>query len=279
MKFPLLLPAFIIATGLCAQDLPAPSPRGTVSQVVGLTKVAIDYGRPSANGRAIFGGLVPFGDVWRTGANECTTISFNGPVQFGKVAVPAGKYALFMVPSERTFRVILNSNAEQWGAYEYKSELDVASVEVSPEKCETAEVFTISFGAFQEDAARLDMTWANTRVSVWITAPSIDQAKANIAQALAKPEATAGTFAECADFYLARHIDDAQALVWARKSVEMKKMYWNNFTLAHALHATGAVQEAVAAAEQSAALAETEGDKAAVEAYNKQAAAWRAEAK
>lgn len=279
MKKTLTLAALAITFGAVAQELPQPSPRGQVAQTIGLTKVAIDYGRPSTNGRTIFGGLLPYGEIWRTGANECTSITFDGPVRFGKTAVPAGKYALFTVPSERTFRILLNSDAGQWGAYNYKAELDVASVEASPEKCEMTEVFTITFGAFQQDAARLDLSWAETRVSVWITAPSDEQAKANIAAALAKPDASAGTYADCADFYLSRHIDDAQALVWARKSVELKKMYWNNFTLAHALHATGAVPEAIATAEQSAALAEAEGDKAAGKSYNQQAVAWRAEMK
>ena len=275
MKYNLLLAASFCTIASTAQDLPQPSPRGQVAQVVGLTKVSVDYGRPSANGRTIFGGLLPYGDVWRTGANECTSITFDGPVQFGKIAVPAGKYALFIVPSERTFRVILNSDAAQWGAFNYKSELDVASVEAAPEKCEMAEVFTITFGAFQQDAARLDLIWANTRVSAWITAPSVDKAKTNIAEALAKPDAGAGTYAECAEFYLTRHIDHAQALVWAKKSVGMKKMYWNNFTLALAFYANDAVQEAIAAAQESAALAEAEGDKAAAMSYNKKVEDWR----
>ncbi|MEO8068386.1 MAG: DUF2911 domain-containing protein [Flavobacteriales bacterium] len=279
MKRSYFLPALAFASALSAQELPKASPRAQVSQVVGLTKVTVDHGRPSANGRAIFGGLVPYGEVWRTGANECTTITFDGPVQFGKTQVAAGTYALFTVPSERTFRVILNSDAKQWGAYAYKSELDIASVEAAPEKCAATEVFTIGFGAFAQDAARLDLMWAETRVSVWITAPSDERAKANIAEALAKPDAGSGTYSESAEFYLTRHIDDAQALAWAHKSVEMKKMYWNNFTLALALHATGAVQEAIAAAEESAALAKAEGDTGAQQTYTAQSAAWRSAGK
>lgn len=279
MKRSYFLPVLAFATALQAQELPKASPRAEVSQMVGLTKVSVDHGRPSANGRAIFGGLVPYGEVWRTGANECTTITFDGPVEFGKTQVAAGTYALFTVPSERTFRVILNTDTKQWGAYAYKSELDIASVEAAPEKCAMTEVFTIGFGAFAQDAARLDLMWAETRVSVWITAPSDERAKANIAEALAKPEADAGTYADCAEFYLTRHINDAQALEWARKSVGMKKMYWNNFTLALALNATGATKEAIATAEESAALAKAEGDTGAQQSYAAQSAKWKVEGK
>ena len=108
------------------------------------------------------------------------------------------------------------------------------------------------------------------------TAPHNTSIVANIAEALAKPDASAGTYSDCAEFYLSRHIDHAQALAWARKSVEMKKMYWNNFTLALALHATDAAEDAIATAQESITLAEAEGDKAAVVTYTKQIETWRA---
>jgi Protein of unknown function (DUF2911) len=279
MKQIALLSTLLLSTSLIAQHLPQPSPRGQVSQTVGLTQVSVDYGRPSMNGRKIFGGLVPFGEVWRTGANECTAITFDGPVQFGANQVPAGTYALFVSPGEKSSTVILNKDAKQWGAYAYKAESDVAKETTNNEECGPTEVFTISFGAFKQDAARLDLSWDKTRISVWITAPSDAQAQKNIAEALAKPDAGAGTYSECADFYLSRGLDKAQALAWAKKSVEMKKMYWNNFTLANALHATGSTKEAVVVANESATLAEGEGDKGAAEAYRKQAAAWAVAAK
>ena len=274
MKKIALFTALLLSSALLAQDLPQPSPRGQAAQVVGLTKVSIDYGRPSMNGRAIFGGLVPFGEVWRTGANECTSITFDGPVQFGSAQVPAGTYALFVIPGQKTSTVILNKDAKQWGAYAYKAESDVAKEPTSNEECAPTEVFTIGFGAFKKDAARLDLSWEKTRISVWITAPSDAQAQKNIAEALAKPDASAGAYSECAEFYLARGLDKTQALAWAKKSVEMKKMYWNNFTLANALHATGSIKEAIAAANESVTLAEADGEKGAAEAYRKQAAAW-----
>ncbi len=279
MKHIALLSTLVLSSSLLAQELPQTSPRGQVAQTVGLTKLSIDYGRPSMNGRKIFGGLVPFGEIWRTGANECTSITFDGPVQFGYTQVPAGTYALFVVPSEKSSTVILNKDAKQWGAYAYKAENDVAKEPANHEECGSTEVFTISFGAFKQDAARLDLSWEKTRISIWIAAPSDAQAKKNIAEALAKPDASAGAYSECAEFYLARGLDKAQALAWAKKSVEMKKMYWNNFTLANALHATGSTKEAIVVANESATLAEADGDKGAAEAYRKQAAAWTTTAK
>ena len=125
----------IASTGLMAQiTAPQPSPAAKVQQTVGLTDISIEYSRPSKNDRVIFGELVPMDEVWRTGANDATTIEFTSDVKIEGQSLPKGKYALFTIPEENEWTIIINKNAKQWGAYSYKQEEDVLRVKVKSQK-------------------------------------------------------------------------------------------------------------------------------------------------
>lgn len=113
----------------CAQDKQPKSPPATVKATVAGVDVEIHYSQPSVKGRKIWGDLVPYGKVWRTGANEATTISFSQDVMIDGQALPAGKYALFTIPTEDNFTFIFNKEAEQWGAYKYKEKEDALRIE------------------------------------------------------------------------------------------------------------------------------------------------------
>lgn len=245
---------------LNAQDLPKPSPPGHVEQSVGLTKVSIDYSRPSQRGRKVFGELVPFDAVWRTGANQCTRISFDGPVQFGGKDVPAGTYALFTIPGLKEWTFILNRNTELWGAYDYKKEDDLLRVDAEPATCGPIETFTIDLADVKDDGAVLQLRWENTCVGVAIHADATEQGLANIQEALAKPDADFRVYNNSANFYLDRGMNAEQALEWARKSVSMEKKYWNLHTLARAQAANNMMKDAVKSAEESMALAQEAGE-------------------
>ena len=138
----------LAGTALAGRDDDADrkSKNGRAAATVNGVEVVVEYGRPNANDRAIWGGLVPFGKVWRTGANEATTISFNQAVTIEGAAVPAGTYALFTLPSQDECKILVNSKADQWGAFEYDPTLDVASVTVPFEPADFVETFTISVG-------------------------------------------------------------------------------------------------------------------------------------
>ena len=120
----LLLGTIIGLTSLNAYSqspsMPAPSPAASVSQTFGLTKIDINYSSPGVKGRQVFGGLVPYDSVWRTGANACTTISFSTDVMIGGTTIKKGKYSLFTIPGKMSWTIIINSDADQWGAYDYK---------------------------------------------------------------------------------------------------------------------------------------------------------------
>src|SRR6188768_4545868 len=108
-----------VVANLSAQDKPA-SPQATATGKIGAANVKIVYCQPSARGRKIMGGLVPYGEVWRTGANEATTIEFDKPVKIEGKDLPAGKYALFTIPNEKEWTIIFNKDVKQWGAFNYK---------------------------------------------------------------------------------------------------------------------------------------------------------------
>ena len=140
--------ALLVAAPALAQergdDGNRPSKNGLVKGQIGGADVVVTYGRPKVKGRNIWGGLVPYGKVWRAGANEATTISFSKDVQVEGQAVPAGIYSLFIEPSEGSWTVILNKTANQWGAFNYDQSQDLLRVDVEPQSADHQEEMTIS---------------------------------------------------------------------------------------------------------------------------------------
>ncbi|HPF89124.1 MAG: DUF2911 domain-containing protein [Flavobacteriales bacterium] len=256
MRMLLSATAVLVAATIHAQDLPQPSPKGQVEQIVGLTKVEVDYSRPSAKGRVIFGDLVPYDKLWRTGANLNTTIEFSGPVKFGDVDVKAGKYSLFTVPGKDVWVVHLNSNTELWGEDDYKAEQNVATVKVKAQGADMTETLTIDIANVVNDAADLEIRWEKTRVLVPIHADATEQALANIREAMAKGDMKAGGYGGSARFCLDRNVMTKEALGWAQKSVEMDKKFWHMHTLARAQAANGMTKEAIATANESMSMAQ-----------------------
>ncbi|NJL14727.1 MAG: DUF2911 domain-containing protein [Microscillaceae bacterium] len=142
------------------------SPSETIQFEKGDFKLMLSYCRPYKKGRKIFGGLVPYGEVWRTGANEATEISFSGPVQFGGQSLPAGRYTLFTIPGPEQWVIILNKTVKQWGAFNYKPEYDILRTNASPEALpQPVEQFTIQFLP-TEQGVDLQLIWDQIRLSV-----------------------------------------------------------------------------------------------------------------
>ena len=147
--------------------LPAASPRQKVEQQFSMSKITVDYGRPGVKGRKIFGDLVPFGKVWRLGANSSTKITFEQSVNFGGKSVSAGTYGLFVIPTEKEWKVILNKDSQQWGAYTFDEKLNVVDVTVPVQKlAEKQEWFVIELNPVDENAVNLVMKWDFTKVEL-----------------------------------------------------------------------------------------------------------------
>lgn len=144
-----------------AQDAKPASPKETVTETVGGAKTTIVYCKPSAKGRKIMGGLVPYGQVWRTGANEATTVTFDKAVKVEGKDLAAGTYALFTIPGENEWTIIFNKESQQWGAYNYKESEDVLRVKVKPAKTDSfVETFTIT-----PEKNQVSLKWENTAVA------------------------------------------------------------------------------------------------------------------
>lgn len=151
------------ATDTMAQDDKSkrPSPPAQVSQEINGTSVTIDYSQPAVKGRKIWDGLVPYGKVWRTGANEASWIEVSDDVKIGGQTLPKGKYGLFTVPGEDQWTIIFNKTWDQWGAYDYDKDKDVLRVNATPEtSSESSERFTIDIA----DDGKVNMAWVNTVV-------------------------------------------------------------------------------------------------------------------
>jgi len=148
-------------------SLPAASPRQKIEQQFSMSKITIDYGRPGVKGRKIFGELVPYGKVWRAGANSSTKITFEQSVNFGGKTVPAGTYGLFVIPTEKEWKIILNKDSQQWGAYEFNEKLNVLEVSVPVQKsAEKQEWFEISLNPKDEHSASLIFKWDDVKAEV-----------------------------------------------------------------------------------------------------------------
>ena len=246
-------------------DFPKASPSASIKEQVGLASVQVDYSRPSAKGRKIFGGLVPFGEVWRTGANEATKVTFGADVTFGGQPVPAGSYALVTIPGEKEWIVILSKVAGQWGSYAYDVKNDLVRVKVAPSRlAEPVETFQISVGDFKDDGANLTLAWESTRVSVPIHNDVVKVILPQIADAMAR-DGKKPYFA-AAMFFYEHNLELKQALAWMDEAVkEQPDAVWIVYRRGLVQAKLGDKAAALASAQQALAMAEKAGGSLGVE--------------
>jgi tetratricopeptide (TPR) repeat protein len=200
---------------------PQASPKATINQVVGLTDVEVVYSRPSARGRAVFGNLVPFGKLWRTGANENTIVSFSDDVIIGGKTLKKGKYALYTIPNIQSWEVVFYTTTDNWGTPEEFKEGNVAlrttvKEESTPKATDT---FTIGINGLDSNYAFLEISWENSFVSVKFEVPTQKTAIANVEKALAGP--SAGDYFSAAQFFYQSNGDINKARSYVDKALEM----------------------------------------------------------
>lgn len=180
-------------------EVPVTNPRGVIRQRIAATDIEVSYNRPSVKGRTIFGGLIPYGQVWRTGSDASTKISFSTPVFVNGKNVAAGTYELFTIPGEKEWTIILQPSRNQWGSYGYKEEFDAhRSVVASQQLTESMETFTVSFDQVTSKSADLSLSWARVRVAIPITidlkATVLPQLEESLAKEGKKPYFRAAMF-------------------------------------------------------------------------------------
>ena len=237
-------------------EFPQASPLASVKERVGVTGVSIEYSRPSARVRKIFGGLVPYGEVWRTGANAATKITFSTDVKLGGAAVPAGSYALFTIPGQTEWSVILSKVvADQWGSYAYNQKDDQARVKVkSVAMAEPMETMTISLQDMSAGKANLVIAWEKTKVPIEIDTELVAKLKPQVEAAMAgsgeKP------YFAAAMFYYENNLDMALAKDWIEAAARKEPdAVWIIYRKGLILKKAGDKEGAMAAAKQARELA------------------------
>lgn len=223
--------ALLIATPMLFAQAPAlvfpdPSPRAHVSQKIGLTEIEVTYNRPAVNGRKVWGGLVPYGQVWRAGANENTVVSFSTPVTVGGITLAAGRYGLHMVPTATEWTVIFSSQSHGWGSYSYTPKEDLVRVKVSPLATEPTERLAFTFDDPTERTVTLSLRWEKLRVPI---AMEVDTKQAVVlslrdqlkGQHQFSPESWSGAAGWCVRNGV--NLDEAEG--WVDRSLAMRESY------------------------------------------------------
>jgi len=217
--------AVSLAAGLCAQppqiEFPAPSPLCSLRQRVGLTDIEISYSRPGVKDRLVFGGIVPYGQVWRTGANASTKISFSTPVKLNGVSIPAGRYALYTIPGEKEWTIIIYKDTTLWGALKYDPKDDLARFKAAPAQMpDLLETFTTEFNDIRDESATLNLAWEKTRVPIRIEVDLETTLLPQIDAAMASPEKkSAGFYYQAATYYFTHGRDLRKTLSWVNTAL------------------------------------------------------------
>ena len=250
---PLLTSALVAQTGP-----PRLSPRASVMQVVGNTELTISYCRPAVRGRQIWGALVPYDKVWRTGANEVTTFKTTSDVKIEGKPLAAGTYALVTIPRQDRWTLVFNKDAEQWGAFDYDEKKDVLRIDVKPVQSNLQERMEFLFDEFNDDSADVVLRWEQVAVPFTVTVDTPKVALAKAEQELAgtpKP----GALTSWARWFQEHEVSQDQALAWVQKAIAMPDggTYWAYAVQARLLAHAGKAAEAKQSAQKALEAAKT----------------------
>ena len=262
MKKILLLSAIFCYSFISGQiKTPQPSPTATITQKVGVSNISVEYSRPGAKGREIFGGLVSYGKMWRTGANKATKITFNENCVFGGAKVKKGSYSLFTIPGEKEWTVVLNKNTELWGVGEYDEENQVCSIVAKAiDTKDFTESFTIDFGTFQSFSAIMSLKWANTKIDIKIESLEAKKLEKQYLELLTKGP-SANDYYNGAKFFADNSTEYEMALEWINTAIKKRPdAFWMQFHKARILKKMGNNKESILVAEGVIELAREKKD-------------------
>lgn len=268
--------AALVAPFLQAQELPRPSPNASVYQKVGLTDVTITYSRPGVKGRQIWGGLVPYNKVWRTGANEATKITFSDEVKVNGQPLPAGTYAMATIPGESEWTIIFSKQTQLWGSFGYKPEEDALRVQAKPQAAEFMERMQFYFTDLQDNSALVALRWEKLLVPFMLEVDVHARAMANIEKAMAelKPDDFMTPY-RCASYCLSANTNLEKGLEWINLATSRKETFFNMSAKAQILAKLGKTKEAIAAGEKSLALAKASEDQPNMSDLENMMAEWK----
>lgn len=273
------LAALLVSSASAELTLPRVSQKASVMQTVGLTDVTVQYCRPGVKGRVIWGELVPYDKVWRTGANEATTFSFSTPVKINGQALPAGIYSFHTIPGKTSWTLIFNKKAEQWGSYDYDATQDALRIQVTPVAGPNQEWMAFSFSDVSADSATVELAWEKLRVPFKIEADTKTQAMASINKALSGEVKDWEDPYSAASYAFNANLGNADALKWIDQSISLKETYWNLRLKAAILEKDGKRKEAIALAEKAVQIGKRDKDnEGEIAKTEKQIADWKGSA-
>ncbi len=252
----------LLLSGLAWAELefPAPSPKAKLSQRVGLVDIELEYSRPGVKDRQIFGGLVPYNKMWRTGANAPTKITFSAPVTVEGQKVPAGTYSVVTIPGRENWTVIFNKNLKLRNTDGYDQKDDVARAKVEPIELERpVESMTFDINQLRDESAVLTLTWETTQVPVRLEVETTPVVLEQIQKEMFDgQEKSAGTYGNAAMFYYNNDKDLNQALEWMNKAIEENpNAFWYVHRKGLILAKMGRNEQAIEAARQSMKMAQS----------------------
>lgn len=262
MKKNLLLLLFVPFYNLAQVVSPQPSPSATINQTVGLTDIKIEYSRPAMRGREVMGNLVPYGELWRTGANANTKISFSDPVTIAGIEISEGTYALFTRPGKEMWEVFFYKKSDNWGLVKDWDATQIAVVSES-KATKTNEItgsFTIQLENLTNNNAELTISWENTKVTTLIEVPTVKKTMASIDKALSN-NPKASDYYSSAVYFLNSELDLKQAKNWMETAIDKgNNKYFHLRQYSLILAGLGENEAAIKAAKKSYELAEIAGN-------------------
>lgn len=259
-------------------ELPRLSQQATVTQRVGLTDVSITYSRPGVKGRVIWGQLVPYGPMWRTGANEATTIEFSGDVTVNGHEVPAGIYSLFTIPRLDRWTIILNSDAKLAGTSGYDAVTDVARFDVSPEEHPFTEWMMFQFPEVTQDSVTAALVWERLKIPFTIEADTTSRVLDSARAEIAKMQDWRTPY-RAASFAFEAEVAGPEAMDWIDQSIGIATNYTNLSLKARMLARAGQFADAIRIGEQAIAIGKAAEPAVNTQALEEQVAEWRTAAR
>ena len=237
-------------------NLPRQSQHAVVMQRIGITDITINYHRPLANGRKLWGKVVPYGRVWRAGANENTAITFTDPVTIENQPLARGTYGLHMIPGTNEWTVIFSTNSTSWGSFSYQEEEDALRVKVQPQACETHDALTYDFDEVRADSTVVTMRWGNLAVPFKVAVDVKELTTASIRQQLrGYAQYYPDGWDDAAGYFLANKIHLEEALQDEERSLQIDERFDNLLDKSKILEALGRTAEATACRDQALAKA------------------------
>jgi tetratricopeptide (TPR) repeat protein len=237
-------------------DLPLQSQRAEISQRIGITDITISYHRPLVNDRKVWGGLVPYGQVWRAGANENTTITFSDPVQIEGKPLDRGTYGLHMIPNADDWTIIFSKNSTSWGAFTYDQAEDALRVTVKPQTADMHNALTYDFDQLHPDSAVVELEWEKIAVPFKVSVDVHDVVEASLKKQLRNlSQYTWMSWDDAANYLLSEKIAFDDALTYANKSIENEDRYDNEMTKSKVLTALNRKDDATMAQKKALDLA------------------------